>query len=77
MHKLRKRRHRCKKRVHSSQTIMAAWTLTVAHKGPPGTSVSGGLSDNPTYCLLVFENKFTPHFEFETGARIEPQVTES
>ncbi len=38
-----------------------------------GTSVSGCLPlDNRTYRLLGFENKFSPPFEFETGARIEP-----
>ncbi len=43
-----------------------------------GTTVSGCLPlDNPTYRLLGFENKFSPPFEFETGARIEPPVTES
>ncbi len=48
------------------QTIAAARSLTVAHKGPPGASVSGRQPlDNPTYRLLGFENKFSPPFEFE------------
>ncbi len=42
------------------------------------TSVSGCLPlDNPTYRLLGFEYKFSPPFGFETGARIEPPMTES
>ncbi len=43
-----------------------------------GATVSGYLPlGNPAYRLLGFENKFSPPFEFETGARIEPPVTES
>ncbi len=58
--------------------IAAAVTLTVAHKGPHGTSVSCCLPlDKPTYRQLGFENKFSPLFEFETGARIEPPATEN
>ncbi len=45
-------------------------------KGHMRTSVSVCLPLY-TYCLLGFQNKFSPPFKFETGARIEPLVAES
>ncbi len=57
------------------QTIAAAQTLTVAHTGPPGDyRFRLPALRQPCVPPLGFENKFSPPFEFETGARIEPPV---
>ncbi len=65
-------------RVESDNLLRLPRLSQWAVKAHGGTSVSGFLPlDNPTYRLLGFENKFSPPFEFKTGASIEPPMTES